>query len=576
MWQQILGGVILTTCTLGSTAWAQAEQGSWPADVKGYVAPAAGEHPRLFIRKNELAALKEKAKTPEGQAIIKRLRITLNGGDGMTMPTAHRAANAPFGDKTSPQEQPVGAYTFSHAAGYGLLYQITGDKKYADLGKTCFEWAFEGIRDRDDKGRYGWKGMSGALRAGPTLGWYAVGYDLCYDGWDDTFRQKVAKEIQNYNQGPNASLPELVKGSRHMPGSNHWGMQVGGGALAVLALMNDPGVDMKTLTPLLDVSQKAMIRNMTEGFGDGGFFAEGDGTGSMSSFIAYLPALQAWRTAGGKDFLTPRPNAQWMTLKWLFLTVPSGKNTMDLRGDFPERGGYPHNIWAREGLSGSGYFTIGFGVVRDEYKPGMLWFYDQHLKAADEKAGAPFDTVSVYPHQAVLSLLNWPMTMKAKNPSECIPHAYRDTKWNFYAWRNRWQDQNDTVISILTRGSKGFMSASGETKLNVWSQGKRQTWGTISGGFKDPYAPKADGSTILTTGDGSCLAVDFSPASGAEAVLIMTGPGAPAGTVVEAGGQKFSFLILGGKDVKPQAQGDKIILGGQTIGFADGKITLAK
>ena len=67
-----------------------------------------------------------------------------------------------------------------------------------------------------------------------------------------------------------------------------------------------------------------MIRNLTEGFGDHGWFPEGDGTGVMSSHIVFLPALQAWRVAGGLDFCAPRPNARWTVLKEVSNPVTSG------------------------------------------------------------------------------------------------------------------------------------------------------------------------------------------------------------------------------------------------------------
>src|SRR5687767_654583 len=60
--------------------------GPWPADVVGFVPPEPGEHPRLLFRKAELAAIRKKAQTPEGRAIVKRLRQQLNGSDGETMP----------------------------------------------------------------------------------------------------------------------------------------------------------------------------------------------------------------------------------------------------------------------------------------------------------------------------------------------------------------------------------------------------------------------------------------------------------------------------------------------------------
>ena len=55
----------------------------WPKDVPGHIAPAPGEHPRLFFRKADLPALKKRAATADGKAIIERLKVVLGGGDKM-------------------------------------------------------------------------------------------------------------------------------------------------------------------------------------------------------------------------------------------------------------------------------------------------------------------------------------------------------------------------------------------------------------------------------------------------------------------------------------------------------------
>lgn len=563
--RSVIGAVLV----LGSGLRAEQAETPWPAPVPNFKPVEPGEHPRLLFRKSDIPALRDKAKTPEGQAIIRRLRLLLNGSDGESMPSKFGAKGLVNQDGSGPfAAAPPGMYTMSHPAGYGLLYVLTGDRKYADLGKESMEKALEGYRDRDQ--RYSFRAAYGALRAGPSLGWTALGYDLCHDGWDEAFRRKVADAIQNYNEGKWMSLEELTRGARQHPGSNHWGMQVGGAALALLAIMNDPGVDMKKIQPLLEASQASMITNMTRGFGDGGFFAEGDGTGSMSSHIVFLPALQAWKTAAGKDFYAPRPNAQWMALKWFFLTVPRGESL-----EFPKRGGYPQNIWDRDGLSGGGYCSIGFGVATEEQKAAILWFYRHHLKSLDEKALSPLDTLSPYPHHAILSFVNWPVGAKERNPGEVLAHAYRDTKWGFYAWRNRWQDGDDVVISILTRTAKGNMLAKAENTLTIFAQGKQRSWGRIQGGFAGDWKPAKDGSTVLKTGDGSCLAIDFSRASGADAMLVMTGPGAPADNTALAGDTRFSFLFLGkGDQPKPQVDSNVIRIGKQTVRFEGGLIVL--
>jgi hypothetical protein len=505
--------------------------------------------------------MRERAKTPEGQAILRRLRVQLNGGDGETMPAKFGLKERPQKDGSGPlADAPPGVFTFSHPAGYGLLYLLTGEKKYADLGRQCMEKSLEGYRDRDQ--RYSFRAPYGALRAGPSLGWTALGYDLCYDGWDEDFRRRVAEAIQNYNEGQWCSLPELTRGARQNPRSNHWGMQVGGAALALLAILNDPGVDMAKLGPLLQTSEKAMLRNLTEGFGDGGFFAEGDGTGSMASHIVFLTALQAWRNVAGKDFYSPRSNAQWMALKWFFLTLPRNGQM-----DFPKRGAYPQNVWDRDGLSGGGYFSIGFGLASEEQKAALAWFYHHSgLKALDAENDTPCDTPSPYPHHAVLAFVNWPLGVAEKNPGDVLPHAWRDSQYGFCAWRNRWQDADDVIISILTRTARGNYSAAGEKSLTVWGLGRKQTWGTITGGFRGDFVPAKDGSTVLTTGDGSCLAIDFSKASGCDAMLVMTGPGAPGQNLVAAGGMQFSFLFLTrGTPPTPRVEGNRIAIGNQTV-----------
>lgn len=541
----------------------------WPADVPGFVPLQPGEHPRLLFRRTDLPKLRQRMNTPEGQAIIRRLKVQLNGSDGLSMPKIGAAAAAK-GDDESGQ---AGVYSFSHTAGFGLLYQITGDKRYADLARQCMDKALEGTPNFDP--RYGFKNPNGALRAGPSLGWTAVGYDLCYDGWDEEYRVRVARAIAEYNPGRWMSLPELARGDRQHPGSNHWGMIVGGAALALLGIMNDPGVDMAKIKPLLEASANSIKVQLTQGWGSGGFYVEGDGTGSMSSHIALLSAIQAWRVAGGKDFHTPRPYAQWMNMKWFFLTALGG-NPENLRASFPERGEYPHNIWTRNGLSGGCYFGIGFGVATAEQQAAMLWFYNHSgLRDLDAKNGWGLDAPSAYPHHSVLAFVNWPVGMAEKNPGEVLPRAMMDDKAGFYAWRNRWQDRNDVIISILTRSVRGNHGCKAENTLTIQHGGRKMKWGTISGGFKSDFAPAPDGSTIMTTGDGSCLAIDFSGASGADALLVMTGPGAPAAGAIDAGGTKFSVLTLGGKAADPKAEGAKLIIGRQTISREGSSIVLS-
>jgi hypothetical protein len=558
---------VLMAC-VSSLSAAEKALAPWPADVPDFTAPKPGEHPRLFFRKSDVAELRRRAATPEGQAIVRRLRFLLNGGDGETMPTAKRPVDAAFGDQSKPVPLPPGAYTIGHAAGYGMLYQLTGDKKFAELGKQCFEWAFDGVRDRDDKGRYSWKKPTGALRCGPSLAAYAIGYDLCYDGWDENFRRKVTEAFMNYNEGPHESLESCALGKRQNPKSNHWGAEIGAG-LALLAIAGDPGADDARVKQWLAGNAKCVQRLLTEGWGDHGFFAEGDGPGSISSDTAFIPMLQAWRVAGGKDFITPRPNAQWMTLKWAMLTLPGAKPA------FPLRGTYGHNVFSRTGLSGSGTFAQGFGAIADEFKPALLWTYNHTFKSSDDKAGAPCDTISDYPHRAVLALVNWPFGMAGQNPGDVLPRAVADKHFGFYMFRNRWQDEKDIVVTALTKSAKGNYSVPGG-EIMVWGLGQKKAFPVkVTGDVKFFDATKGGG--VFSTSAGS-FGVDFSGASGADALLVLSGPvtgNVKNAQVIEAGGTKFVLMTLG-KNVEAKADGDKVVVGGQTISVVNRSVSFAK
>jgi hypothetical protein len=569
--------LVLTIPFLFISRSLRAEGGDWPATPGDWTAPAPGEHPRLFFRKSDLPDLKRRMATPEGQAILKRLRFLLNGADGESMPKHRRPLDAAFGDKSREIALPEGAYTIGHAAGFGLLYQLTGEKKYADLGRQCFEWAFEGTRDIDAKGRYSWKLPSGALRAGPSLAWYAVAYDLCYDGWDEPFRLKVAQELATYghdNPDRNCRIENMAAGKRQHPGSNHWGPQIAGPALALLAVTNDPGVDQKRVAELLKLSEAAFLKQLATGWGDHGFFDEGDGPGTISSDTAFLPALQAWRIAAGKDFVTPRPHAQWMTLKWVMLTLPE-KVSEGKKPYFPIRGVYGHNVYSRTGMSGSGTFAQGFGTLEDEYKPALLWLYNRTFRDADQAAGKPLDTVSVYPHRAVMAFLNWPLGVSEKNPAQVLPRAVEDKAQSFYMFRNRWQDKDDIIVTALLKGQKGNYSVPGG-EIIIAGLGKRTKFPVKVTGDTKHFAASPHGG-VVSTSAGS-FGVDFSAACGADALLVLSGPvsGAVKGDgvqLVKAGNNTFTVMVLSrGQIPEIKPQGDALQIGGQTVRVVDGNL----
>ena len=50
---------LLLLLSVAAASYSADNEGPWPADVKGWQPPAAGEHPRLFFRKSDLPELKK-------------------------------------------------------------------------------------------------------------------------------------------------------------------------------------------------------------------------------------------------------------------------------------------------------------------------------------------------------------------------------------------------------------------------------------------------------------------------------------------------------------------------------------
>jgi hypothetical protein len=202
----------------------------------------------------------------------------------------------------------------------------------------------------------------------------------------------------------------------------------------------------------------------------------------------------------------------------------------------------------------------------------MKWFYERFLLEPDRLAGAPYDTVSSYPHVAVCSFVNWPTGLEGKNPAAILPHCYRDSSCGFYAWRDRWQDENDTVITVLTNRTEGYMASKPDRALAINAGGQHLRWGTVPSGPTRFWKMSLRGETSsLTLADGTCFGIDFSGASGAQTMLVTSG--AAEGQTVKVGGQALTFSFPGsGSPPQVTARGEVASVGRQRVSMKDGHL----
>jgi len=571
---------------------------AWPAPVKGFVPPKPGEHPRLFFRKADLPKLRQRAQTPEGKALIERTIFLLDGANKLREPSLTKGSDGK-------------PYTMFDAAAYGFLYQMTGDKKYAELAKQSQDkfWT-QGTTDKD--GRYSLVPPNEPMRVGPSMYAVALAYDLCYDAWTPEYRKEQAQKIMTWagrckKSGGDMTLERLCMNPMNPNAvSNHFGLQVGGAGLTILALKGDPELTPEQdaqLTKFQEGVDKHARKVMTQDFGESGYFAEHAGPGVISTSWTFTPWLYAEKVAHGRDWLSSpkNPTPEWITLRYIMESLPSDKGTTYTN---PAPGdGYGSEFLIQAGGHHAGYWSQGFGAIEPKYIPALLWTYN-HFVEPTERAlypdqfppgnGKSYDAFN-YPHRTLYSFVEWPFGMAEENPEKTMPKFKSDTHYGRFVFRNRWQDANDTIVGVLF----GARTSDKPKRLMIWGLGQQLEFGNIApstqGNGKigvamlDGFEGFVDGSGSVA-GGGNAIGVDFSKASGADAVIVVIGPGATdqlQGKAdatkskvqsVEAGGKKFSILTLSEKGTHPTAtaSGDKVTLGGQTISLNGPLIKFAK
>ncbi len=558
----------------------------WFVPVPGFKAPASGEHPRLMFRKADVPALRARAKTPEGQAIIARLRTVL-GQNGEAFPVDLQTLATVNILPGNYQPLPEGSFTMSHGAGYGLLYQLTGDKNYAALARQSLEKLFAGQPDKDP--RYAWVNPGTGFRLGAVFQGVALAYDLCYDGWDEEFRARVVREILDckspclQHKKP-LTLENMATANGYPPGSNHFGAYLGGTGMIVLAILGDPGADDARLQKVLAKVEDNLKVVLTRGFGDHGWFAEGTHPGRITSNTGIVPLLPCLLHAAGRDYLSPRPNGTWLTLRVAMELIPTAKGPV-----IPWRGDYGGALlYERPMTSHAGDFAQGMAAVPAQYRPALAWIHNHFLEPGSVKKEYNIES----PIQAVMAFTAWPIGVPEKNPREVLPHGFLDSIARYVLFRNHWQDSDDIVVTaLLGSGPQGYKRLGGGP-IMVWGLGARREFPVkFTGGKVGTFETKADGGYFMVPGAKGDVAfgVDYSGKSGAAALLVMAGPAvgvlpekkdAKDGVNwfqggYEAGGLSYYVQMLAkGSELPTVAvEGDALKIGKATVRFAGGKLT---
>ena len=367
----------------------------WSEPRPGFEKLAPNEHPRLIFRKRDLPAIQQRLATPEGKAIMARFLQQL--------PKSH-------GDWPKVQ--------MYLPAGYGLAWQLTGDKAHADKAKESLTGMLD-LKGRQD------------IHWGPMAQAMAVTLDFCYDAWDAGFRQRV---IDNLAQRLAALHAANMGGVSLNPHHNHEAIRVAGTGLAALCLLGEKtgnGKDIPDLDRILAIAARATRRYfLYNGTSGSGWGLEGDFYKRMTWNSGPGHVVQAWRTALGADLVADGLGAWSILGEWMWL--PPGDSVAPSEG-------------LRSGQD-SGLFILGLTTVPDSMKAGARWLFDRSYGLQGDKT---FNLLWAY-HAAYL-LMNYPFDVPAKPPTESLPWVAPDPTGGHWVFRKPWQGAQDTLVVLNPR-----------------------------------------------------------------------------------------------------------------------------
>jgi len=448
----------------------------------------AAEHPGLYFSRSDLSSLRRQAR---GAKALQFSRLQHWGDTHL-----QEAPPADIGSQERLHES-----CFSVITNYGLLFQITGERKYLDAGKR---W-IQALINTPSDGR-------GEFHIGTFSASLAHGYDLFYSGLSPDFRSRLKEKLI-------AVLEEARWGASHTWWSgiythhDFWIPVAFMGVAAVCLKGEYAGAD-STAQFAADELSKAMAL-----LGDQGYWPEGvaDWVYGMAPSLMFFDAL---KRTGGPDFYENawmRNTARARLTHWL----PDGR-FMYLGDSFPS---------GRYGVLGSVSAHLLMRLAA-RYRDGYAQWLALREAEIDSTAPAINSLENPYSYGTAVAVtdrerhgLAWQFlwydpSVKPIEPVE-LPADVFYPNWETVLFRAGWGD-DDPVLAF----SGGHLLGRAATK--AWKEGCPELPGGLAHTHQNagaiylwadgrfPIMPPAFGgrdgrfhSTVMVNGHGQMFDADF-------------------------------------------------------------------
>ncbi|MFW6257090.1 MAG: hypothetical protein ACOC2O_03000 [Bacillota bacterium] len=401
-----------------------------------------GEHPRLYLTGERIDQLQELIEVPE---------------------THHYEAFQMMKDRVDQNDPDV--YTGHPAKNYrrswlareaALMYQLTEKDKYAEIAFDTLKAMYEdpdkekNLPDNDD--------VQGLARAMTGIG-FAITYDWTYEAWSEKQREFVRdKIIDGLNMWFNFSHPNVEVDHK---GSNWVAVCRGAELIMNLAVKGDGVYDDSRQMRKERVEKVIddLNTHLETAYSKQGWTQEGLGYLHYAfSFLA--PAVYAARSVGITDL-----DQNFESIDFYHLVM--------LSHSFRENQKMLQSGVGGESVNNEGLASLIFPDVPQKHLGYYKYWYDRHM-------GIKAPTPSYDENRAATTwaLIYYPEEIDSVYPEKTdLDRAVFDLEKGAYYFRNDFQDEDDILVSLLSRN---------DHHSNAWNQ--EETFQISLMGFDTTFA----------------------------------------------------------------------------------------
>ncbi len=311
-----------------------------------------------------------------------------------------------------------------------LIYRLTDSVRYArqayQLLHDMYTSGHEGTPTIPDLGSWEEKkaGSKALTYAFPGMA-YGLCYDWCRDGW-------TGEQTTFVKDSLSAGLDDWEALFRwelyNMPNSN-WVSVCRGTEMVMMLAAREEQIRADRYAHI-----KELLREHNSiAYGPSGYSYEGLG------YIHYgvpfgLAAMLAARETGDHTLdVMFRGKSFWKMVMYAFSATPDRKHVMTSVDS--------------DGAFGQGLFALLFPTVPGDSLPYYKFFYDRTLGI-----DSPGSTIGRYEQNrlgGVWGLILYPDSVGSADPSPEFDPVMADHEFGAYFFRNRWQDENDLLLSMM-------------------------------------------------------------------------------------------------------------------------------